>query len=477
MNPEYLDDKSNSKPVSLQASFDFMGMIMPLEGELIGLGLHIDRDGSGNYIRKLYCNDRSCEFERGRISISDDDAENLLDELWSIVPLDTIDSEIAYDAGNWELIMLMSDGGMASDCGSCIYNHYKSVIDVLKRYLPSMFDSRYPSENNLNEDVPFFHITDGWIYKGSRITEEDAGRLCSEMGIPFEPTCEESPDRHVFLTEVHVAGTDYVRDFGKLTSELRLDDILDLEREQNNEFDTYAVKVIDGRGRKLGYLPRKMNHMPARMMDSGMHLYCRVSSISSNDMSVAVFMDAPGKKVRRHFSRIDDPLVTGFVIDSRPATSSNTDIGEVPDQVRHIVLKREFSDDDIWNLRWGHRSLTMEDRWNMVYEDGIIHIARSWTGTRIFTITLGEGDTHDVLVNSNPKQYRSGTDEEVLELLKSLLDSWLDPVYISVDIMPGSITGNVEMYYYRDDGKPFWTVNDYGELEWTCSHWNFQTSE
>ena len=119
----------------------------------------------------------------------------------------------------------------------------------------------------------------------------------------------------------------------------------------------------------------------------------------------------------------------------------------------------------------------MEDRWNMVYEEGIIHIARSWTGTRIFTITLGEGDTHNVLVNSNPKQYRSGTDEEVLELLESLLDSWLDPVYISVDIMPGSITGNVKMYYYREDGKLFWTVNDYGELEWTCSHWNIQTSE
>ncbi|MBR1973815.1 MAG: hypothetical protein IKA33_04000, partial [Candidatus Methanomethylophilaceae archaeon] len=85
--------------------------------------------------------------------------------------------------------MLMSDGGMVSDCGSCIYNHYKSVIDVLKRYIPSMFDSRYPSEDDLNEDVPFFHIIDGWIYKGSRITEEDAGRLCSEMGIPFEPTC------------------------------------------------------------------------------------------------------------------------------------------------------------------------------------------------------------------------------------------------------------------------------------------------
>ena len=84
--------------------------------------------------------------------------------------------------------------------------------------------------------------------------------------------------REILLARMHVAGTAYY-DAEAVAGRLRPGQRLALRRQPGNRYDALAIEVFGPRGRKLGYVPRRRNEMPARLIDAGKHLSARAESI------------------------------------------------------------------------------------------------------------------------------------------------------------------------------------------------------
>lgn len=87
-----------------------------------------------------------------------------------------------------------------------------------------------------------------------------------------------APPREILLAHMHVAGTPY-HHAAKLAAWLRPGERFTLRREPDNAHDARAIEVLGPKGRKLGYVPRRFNKMPARLMDAGKHLSAQMTSI------------------------------------------------------------------------------------------------------------------------------------------------------------------------------------------------------
>ena len=84
--------------------------------------------------------------------------------------------------------------------------------------------------------------------------------------------------REILLARMHVAGTAYY-DAEAAVGRLRPGQRLALRRQPGNRYDALAIEVLGPRGRKLGYVPRRRNEMPARLIDAGKRLSARAESI------------------------------------------------------------------------------------------------------------------------------------------------------------------------------------------------------
>ena len=84
--------------------------------------------------------------------------------------------------------------------------------------------------------------------------------------------------RGILLARMHVAGTSYY-DAAAVAERLRLGQRLALRRQPENRYDALAIEVLGPEGHKLGYVPRRCNEMPARLIDAGKRLSARVTSI------------------------------------------------------------------------------------------------------------------------------------------------------------------------------------------------------
>ena len=82
--------------------------------------------------------------------------------------------------------------------------------------------------------------------------------------------------RGIRLAGVHVAGTAY---YDAAAGGLRPGQRLLLRRQPRNRYDAFAIEVFGPAGRKLGYVPRRRNEMPARLMDAGKRLFARTESV------------------------------------------------------------------------------------------------------------------------------------------------------------------------------------------------------
>lgn len=88
--------------------------------------------------------------------------------------------------------------------------------------------------------------------------------------------------REILLLECPVAGTGY-QELEEVEPSLAAGQQLALIREPDNPHDPRAVRVEDGAGRKLGYLPRARNEVIARLMDAGKRLEARLESKAWDD--------------------------------------------------------------------------------------------------------------------------------------------------------------------------------------------------
>ena len=90
----------------------------------------------------------------------------------------------------------------------------------------------------------------------------------NELKLPFE--------NEIYLYTIEIAGLNYyVNEYTKVLEK----DILKLQREENNEFDKYAILVYTHKDDRLGYIPKRQNRIFARLMDGGKMLYAKVKSV------------------------------------------------------------------------------------------------------------------------------------------------------------------------------------------------------
>ena len=83
--------------------------------------------------------------------------------------------------------------------------------------------------------------------------------------------------REILLFDSYVAGTSYIKD-ESVFDDIKECDKLILQREPENRFDENAILVLDGKKRKLGYVPEKDNIVFTRLMDAGKYLIAKVKS-------------------------------------------------------------------------------------------------------------------------------------------------------------------------------------------------------
>lgn len=82
--------------------------------------------------------------------------------------------------------------------------------------------------------------------------------------------------QEIFLIKTDVAGTTHVDNIAELAEGVAEGDTLVLLREPDNPADDLAILVKTVRGDKLGYVPRRVNAVFARLMDAGKELFAKV---------------------------------------------------------------------------------------------------------------------------------------------------------------------------------------------------------
>ena len=109
---------------------------------------------------------------------------------------------------------------------------------------------------------------------GLTISKKDAVALISDtsLGDLIKPLSTE-----ILLFDSYVAGTSHIKD-ESVFDDIREGDKLILQREPENRFDENAILVLDGKKRKLGYVPEKDNIVFTRLLDAGKYLIAKVKS-------------------------------------------------------------------------------------------------------------------------------------------------------------------------------------------------------
>ena len=99
----------------------------------------------------------------------------------------------------------------------------------------------------------------------------------------------------VYLLWVPIMGMQFVNGIAKLLENINEGDRLTLVREPDNKYDEFAILVKNSAGEKIGYIPRRNNLIPARLMDAGKLLYATVRgkdvSYAYPDVTVDVYME------------------------------------------------------------------------------------------------------------------------------------------------------------------------------------------
>ena len=104
----------------------------------------------------------------------------------------------------------------------------------------------------------------------------------------------EEKSREIYLFDTHVAGTSYIANIEEIVDNLSFDDKLTCIREEDNEYDLQAIKLITEDNEKIGYIPQADNVIFARLMDAGKKLCARVRSIKLKGkwykIEIAIFL-------------------------------------------------------------------------------------------------------------------------------------------------------------------------------------------
>ncbi|MDR1896507.1 MAG: HIRAN domain-containing protein [Prevotellaceae bacterium] len=84
------------------------------------------------------------------------------------------------------------------------------------------------------------------------------------------------PGDEILSLECVVAGTTFIKNLNEIELKLEKGQTLDLVREADNKYDSFAIAIYNSNGEKLGYIPRNKNEMLARLMDAGKWFYAKI---------------------------------------------------------------------------------------------------------------------------------------------------------------------------------------------------------
>lgn len=82
--------------------------------------------------------------------------------------------------------------------------------------------------------------------------------------------------REIFLLDITVAGTTFCKKINELAPLLVEGTILKMQRDPDNKHDEYAIGIYLDHDR-IGWVPRDLNLIVARLMDAGKAFVCRVT--------------------------------------------------------------------------------------------------------------------------------------------------------------------------------------------------------
>lgn len=108
------------------------------------------------------------------------------------------------------------------------------------------------------------------------LSKTGSGSLLQTLHADLQTPAPYSSD--VLLLQTYVAGTTHTAGLEELEPFLKPGDRLDLVRIPDNPSDPNAIKIYTRDRVKLGYVPRKENHILARLMDAGKRLYAKILS-------------------------------------------------------------------------------------------------------------------------------------------------------------------------------------------------------
>jgi hypothetical protein len=108
------------------------------------------------------------------------------------------------------------------------------------------------------------------------LAKTPSGSLLKSLHADLNTPAPYSSD--VLLLQTMIAGTTHVVGIEELEPFLKPGDRLELIRIPDNPSDPNAIKIYTRDRVKLGYVPRKENHILARLMDAGKLLYARILS-------------------------------------------------------------------------------------------------------------------------------------------------------------------------------------------------------
>lgn len=161
------------------------------------------------------------------------------------------------------------------------FEYFPGFTDVSKKYVneKDMFiniSTRLPNENR-PDYLQLLNLYDLDI-KSSKmeILRKTKGRLITD-NFEFVPQFNKNK------IEFDVAGTSHREDIEKCRKLLKINDTIYLEKEPNNEYDKYAIKVIyvkDNKKYHIGYVPRYYTKELSEILKTNIEYSAKIESLN-----------------------------------------------------------------------------------------------------------------------------------------------------------------------------------------------------
>lgn len=99
----------------------------------------------------------------------------------------------------------------------------------------------------------------------------------------------------LLFRRVRVAGTKNIFNIEETLEDLEVNQKLELLRDSKNLGDKWSVKVLDSKGRNVGYLSSDCSEVVSRLMDAGKKMFAKVKNIEKrprwNLIELEVYLD------------------------------------------------------------------------------------------------------------------------------------------------------------------------------------------